>query len=196
MAVSSPISINLSFVMRLTNAPTLWSVASTSQAMRSPGEPPKAAACLMHKSAETRIPNMVGCGHGQSCVPFQARILGCNLRRGLQGESASHSERLFRDTVSAPNKRPRLAMEPGPKAQHMQLMVSANSPSEMPSALYPTRGDGRGCTAYPPWADPDAACRQMRDRHSVRRALWGSLRSRRCPCRRMPRAVARPSPRR
>lgn len=127
MAVSSPISINLSFVMRLTNAPTLWSVASTSQAMRSPGEPPKAAACLMHKSAETRIPNMVGCGHGQSCVPFQARILGCNLRRGLQGESASHSERLFRDTVSAPNKRPRLAMEPGPKAQHMQLMVSANS---------------------------------------------------------------------
>ena len=111
MAVSSPISINLSFVMRLTNAPTLWSVASTSQAMRSPGEPPKAAACLMHKSAETRIPNMVGCGHGQSCVPFQARILGCNLRRGLQGESASHSERLFRDTVSAPNKRPRLAME-------------------------------------------------------------------------------------
>lgn len=131
MAVSSPISINLSFVMQLTNAPTLWSVASTSQAMRSPGEPPKAAACLMHKSAETRIPNMVGCGHGQSCVPFQARILGCNLRRGLQGESASRSERQFRDAVSAPNKRPRLAMEPGPKAQHVQLVLSANSPSAM-----------------------------------------------------------------
>lgn len=131
MAVSSPISINLSFVMRLTNAPTLWSVASTSQAMRSPGEPPKAAACLMHKSAETRIPNMVGCGHGQSCVPFQARIPGCTFRLKLQPESASHSERQFRVAVSAPNKRPRLAMELGPKAQHIQLMLSANSPSAM-----------------------------------------------------------------
>lgn len=30
----------------------------------------------------------------------------------------------FRDAASAPNKRPRLAMEPGPKAQHMQLMLS------------------------------------------------------------------------
>ena len=80
MAVSSPISINLSFVMRSTNAPTLWLVASTSQAMRSPEEPPKAAACLMHKSAETRIPNMVGCGHGQSCVPFWSRNLGRSFR--------------------------------------------------------------------------------------------------------------------
>ena len=151
MAVSSPISINLSFVMRLTNAPTLWSVASTSQAMRSPGEPPKAAACLMHKSAETRIPNMVGCGHGQSCVPFQARILGCNLRRGLQGESASHSERQFRDAVSALSKRPRLTMELGPKAQLIQLMASANGSQQWSSALYSTRGDERGCTAYPPW---------------------------------------------
>lgn len=131
MAVSSPISINLSFVMRSTNAPILWSVASTSQAMRSPGEPPKAAAYLMHKSAETRIPNMVGCGHGQSCVPFQARIPGCAFRLKLQPESASHSERQFRDAVSAPNKRPRLAMELGPKAQHMQLVLSANSSSVM-----------------------------------------------------------------
>ena len=130
------------------------------------------------------------------CVPFQARIPGRTFRLKLQPESASHSERQFRDAVSAPNKRPRLAMEPGPKAQHMQLMVSADSPSVMPPALYPTRGDGRGCTAYPPWADPDAACRQTRGRRSARRAPWGSWRSRRCPCRRMPRAAARPSPRR
>lgn len=106
MAVSSPISINLSFVMRSTNAPILWSVASTSQAMRSPGEPPKAAAYLMHKSAETRIPNMVGCGHGQSCVPFQARIPGCAFRLKLQPESASHSERQFRNAASAPKMAP------------------------------------------------------------------------------------------
>lgn len=41
-------------------------------------------------------------------------------------------------------------MELGPKAQLMQLMVGANDPSAMPSALYLTRDDGRGCTAYPP----------------------------------------------
>ena len=37
----------------------------------------------------------------------------------------------FRDTVSTPNKRPRLAMELGSKAQHMQLVLSANSSSVM-----------------------------------------------------------------
>lgn len=58
-------------------------------------------------------------------------------RNGMQfppegdSESASHSEHRFRVAVSAPNKRPRLAMELGPKAQHIQLMLSANSPSAM-----------------------------------------------------------------
>lgn len=37
----------------------------------------------------------------------------------------------FRDAASAPSKRPRLAMEPGPKAQRMQLMLSMDSPSVM-----------------------------------------------------------------
>ena len=37
----------------------------------------------------------------------------------------------FRDAVSTPNKKPRLAMEPGPKAQRMQLMLSMDSPSVM-----------------------------------------------------------------
>lgn len=37
----------------------------------------------------------------------------------------------FRDTASAPNKRPRLAMELGPKVQHIQLVLCANSPSVM-----------------------------------------------------------------
>lgn len=37
----------------------------------------------------------------------------------------------FRDATSAPNKRPRLAMELGPKAQHMQLVLGADSPSAM-----------------------------------------------------------------
>ena len=41
-------------------------------------------------------------------------------------ESASHSEVEKWDTLSAPSKKPRLAMESGPKAQLMQLMVSAN----------------------------------------------------------------------
>lgn len=41
-------------------------------------------------------------------------------------------------------------MEPGLKAQLMQLMVSTDDPSAMPSALYPNRGYERGCTAYPP----------------------------------------------
>ncbi len=41
-------------------------------------------------------------------------------------------------------------MEPGLKVQLMQLMVSTDDPSAMPSVLYPSRGDGRGCTAYPP----------------------------------------------
>lgn len=49
--------------------------------------------------------------------------------------NTSHSGAEFRDAVSvcggAPNKRPRLAMELGPKAQHMQLILSANSPSAM-----------------------------------------------------------------
>ena len=116
-------------------------------------------------------------------------------------ESASHSERQFRDALSAssqiaPNKRSRLAMELGPKAQHMQLVLSADGSSAWPSAPYPTRGDGRGCTGYPPWADLGAACRQTRGRRSVRQAPWGSLRSHRCPCHRMPQATARPSPRR
>lgn len=43
----------------------------------------------------------------------------------------------FRDAVSAPNKRPQLTMEPGPKAQHMQLVLNADSPSQWPSAPYP-----------------------------------------------------------
>ena len=139
-------------------------------------------------------------GCSGKCVPFQARIPGCTFRLKLQPESASHSGAEIWDAVSvcggAPNKRPRLAMEPGPKAQHMQLMASADGSQQWSPALYPTRGDGRGCTAYPPWADPDAACRQTRGRRSARRAPWGSWRSRRCPCRRMPRAAARPSPRR
>ncbi len=41
-------------------------------------------------------------------------------------------------------------MESGPKAQLMQLMVSADGPSAMPPALYPIRGYERDCTAYPP----------------------------------------------
>lgn len=70
-------------------------------------------------------------GRSGKCVPFQARIPGCTFRLKLQPKSASHSERQFRDAASVPNKRPRLAMEPGPKMQHMQLVLSANSPSVM-----------------------------------------------------------------
>lgn len=53
-----------------------------------------------------------------------------------QKETASHSEWQFRDALSAssqiaPNKKPRLAMELGPKAQHMQLVLDADSSSVM-----------------------------------------------------------------
>lgn len=151
----------------------------------------------LKRNSGTQFP-VEGCSG--KCVPFQARIPGRAFRLKLQPESASHSGAEIWDAASAcggaPNKRPRLAMELGPKAQHMQLVLSANSPSAMLSAPYPTRGDGRGCRAYPPWADLDVVCRQTRGRRSARRAPWGSLRSRRCPCRRMPRATARPSPRR
>lgn len=43
----------------------------------------------------------------------------------------------FRDAVSAPNKRPRLTMEPGPKVQRMQLMLSMDSPSAMGVRVLP-----------------------------------------------------------
>lgn len=65
--------------------------------------------------------------------------MGCNFRLKAVPESASHSEHRFRDAFSTPNKRPRLAMEPGPKAQRMQLMLSMDSPSVMAvrALLYP-----------------------------------------------------------
>ena len=65
-------------------------------------------------------------------------------------ESEPHSEVEKRHAASAASKKPRLVMESGLKAQLMQLMVSAGGPSAMPPAPYPIRGDGRGCTAYPP----------------------------------------------
>lgn len=82
----------------------------------------------LKQNSGTQFP-VEGCSG--KCVPFQARIPGCAFRLKLQPESASHSERQFRDAVSASNKRPRLAMESGPKAQRMQLMLSTNSPSAM-----------------------------------------------------------------
>lgn len=57
--------------------------------------------------------------------------MGCNFRLKADPETASHSERQFRDAVSALSKRPRLAMELGPKAQRMWLMLSANNSSAM-----------------------------------------------------------------
>lgn len=52
-------------------------------------------------------------------------------------ESVSRSERRIWDAVSAPNKRPRLAMELGPKVQHIQLVLCANSPSAMAVRVLP-----------------------------------------------------------
>lgn len=54
---------------------------------------------------------------------FTLGILSATLAQSL---TAGLPE--FRDAASAPNKRPRLAMELGPKAQRMWLMLSANSP--------------------------------------------------------------------
>lgn len=70
-------------------------------------------------------------GRSGKCVPFQARIPGHSFRMRPRWESSSHSEAGFRDAVSAPSKRPRLAMELGPKAQCMQLVLSADGPSAM-----------------------------------------------------------------
>lgn len=63
---------------------------------------------------------------------FTLGILSATLAQSL---TAGLPE--FRDAVSAPNKRPQLAMEPGPKAQHMQLMLSANGPSAMAAHALP-----------------------------------------------------------
>ena len=56
-------------------------------------------------------------------------ILGHSFRMRARWESVSHSPVEKRDALSAPSKKPRLAMESGQKAQLMQLMVSANDPS-------------------------------------------------------------------
>lgn len=82
----------------------------------------------LKRNSGTQFP-VEGCSG--KCVPFQARIPGCSFRLRADPESTTRSERSFRDAVFAPNKRPRLAMELGPKAQHMQLMLSANSSSAM-----------------------------------------------------------------
>lgn len=62
-------------------------------------------------------------GRSGKYVPLWGSILGHSFRLRPPPESASHSEARFRDAVSAcggaPNKGPRLAMEPGPKAQRM-----------------------------------------------------------------------------
>ena len=57
---------------------------------------------------------------------FTLGILSATLAQSL---TAGLPE--FRDAASAPNKRPRLAMELGPKAQRMQLVLNADSPSTM-----------------------------------------------------------------
>lgn len=100
----------------------------TQNGMQFPPEDDSESASILSIDSGLQFP-VEGCSG--KCVPFQARIPGCTFRLKLQPESASHSERQFRDAVSAPNKRPRLAMELGPKAQHIQLMLSANSPSAM-----------------------------------------------------------------
>ncbi len=86
----------------------------------------------LKRNSGTQFP-VEGCSG--KCVPFQARIPGCSFRLRADPESTSHSGAEIWDAVSvcggAPNKRPRLAMELGPKVQHIQLVLCANSPSVM-----------------------------------------------------------------
>lgn len=60
---------------------------------------------------------------------------GPRNRPQSRGSKGKHDP--FRDAASAPNKRPRLAMEPGPKAQCMQLVLSADGPSAMGVRVLP-----------------------------------------------------------
>lgn len=82
-------------------------------------------------------------GRSGKYVPLWGSILGHSFRLRAVPESTSHSGAEIWDAASAcggaPNKRPRLAMEPGPKAQRMQLMLSMDSPSVMAvrALLYP-----------------------------------------------------------
>lgn len=61
--------------------------------------------------------------NGKVCPTLESNS-GTRFPKRAQRETASHSERQFRDAVSASNKKPRLAMESGPKAQRMQLRLS------------------------------------------------------------------------
>lgn len=74
-------------------------------------------------------------GRSGKYVPLWGSILGHSFRLRPPPESVSRSGAEIWDAASAcggvPNKRPRLAMELGPKAQHVQLVLSANSPSAM-----------------------------------------------------------------
>lgn len=108
--------------------------ASSSESPRFAGQPP-----LQHQRATS------------SCeiTPFSLHVLRlaslarCSLSHrntGLPGFWDALSARDFNrkrhpllrlDSGFRPKQKPRLAMEPGPKAQRMQLMLSANSSSAM-----------------------------------------------------------------
>ena len=64
---------------------------------------------------------------------------GTRFPKRAQRETASHSERQFWDAVSASSKRPRLAMEPGPKAQRMRLRLSRELVRALPYPRLRTR---------------------------------------------------------
>lgn len=68
--------------------------------------------------------------NGKVCPTLESNS-GTRFPKRAQRETASHSERQFRDAASASKKKPRLAMEPGLKAQLMRLMVSTDDPSAM-----------------------------------------------------------------
>lgn len=137
----------------------------------------------------------------ESASRFGARFRDAVSRLGPRWESASRSKVELWDALSdrqpsLGKQRPRLARSRGPKAQLMQLWRARTARSAMPSALYPTAVTGAAVRGIHHGQIRTQLAVKCRDRRSVRRAPWGSLRSRRCPCRSMPRAVARPSPRR
>ncbi len=76
--------------------------------------------------------------NGKVCPTLESNS-GTRFPKRAQRETVSHSERQFWDAVSASSKRPRLAMEPGPKAQRMRLRLSRELVRALPYPRLRTR---------------------------------------------------------
>lgn len=91
-----------------------------------------------HFETRFRVPSFPNRLNGKVCPTLESNS-GTRFPKRAQRETVSHSERQFWDAVSASSKRPRLAMEPGPKAQRMRLRLSRELVRALPYPRLRTR---------------------------------------------------------